>query len=74
MTPQNRPLDSLKTHKILELEFRKKGYWVGLDKHLECYEKPFRDLDISKAKLGNFLHNYRDGAPTSRQETETKSA
>jgi len=47
-------------YKILELEFRKNGHWVGLDKHLQHYEGAFRDLNISKSKLRNFLHNYRD--------------
>jgi hypothetical protein len=47
-------------YKILELELRKTGYWTGLDEHLIKYETKFADLKISKAKLKNFLHNYRD--------------
>jgi hypothetical protein len=47
-------------YKILEFELRKTGYWKGLDDHLKRYEKAFAELDISKAKLKNFLHNCRD--------------
>jgi hypothetical protein len=47
-------------YKILEFELRRTGYWKGLDDHIKRYEKAFAELDISKAKLKNFLHNYRD--------------
>jgi hypothetical protein len=47
-------------YKLLELELGKNGYWVGLDQHLHRYEGAFRNLDVSKAKLRNFLHAYRD--------------
>jgi hypothetical protein len=47
-------------YKILELELKTNGYWVGLEDHLSKYENSFRELNISGAKLKNFLHNYRD--------------
>lgn len=47
-------------YKILELELRKNGYWTGLDDYLKQYEQKFAGLHTSKAKLKNFLHNYRD--------------
>jgi hypothetical protein len=58
MTPL--PFKYLSLYKVLELEMRAKGRWIGLQELLVKFEKDFKALEISKAKLINFLHRYRD--------------
>ena len=47
-------------YKILELELRQNRKWVGLDEHLQNYERSFERLAVGNAKLANFLHSYRN--------------
>jgi hypothetical protein len=50
----------LSLYKILELEFRFKRKWQGLQQLLEPYEKEYKAMNVSPRGLVNLLHDMRD--------------
>ncbi len=50
----------LSLYKILELEFRMAGRWVGLQKLLVLYDDDYKALNISTRSLPNLIHEMRD--------------
>src|SRR5262249_45684015 len=50
----------LSLYKILELEFRVVGRWVGLQRLLEPYENDYKALNIGTRSLLNLIHEMRD--------------
>jgi hypothetical protein len=50
----------LSLYKILELEFRVAGRWIGLQKLLEPYNDDYKALNISERPLPNLIHQMRD--------------
>src|SRR5215469_16193382 len=50
----------LSLYKILELEFRLAGRWIGLQKLLEPYYDDYKGLNISMRSLPNLIHEMRD--------------
>jgi len=50
----------LSLYKILELEFRVVGHWIGLRELLAPYEADYKALNLSDRKLPNLIHEMRD--------------
>lgn len=50
----------LSVYKILELEFRVAGQWIGLRELLQPYEDEYRAQNISARSLPNVIHEMRD--------------
>ncbi len=50
----------LSLYKLLELELKVKGKWVGLSDFISPFEEEFRLLGVSKRPLSKFLHEFRD--------------
>jgi len=50
----------LSLYKILELEFRIAGDWIGLQELLAPYDADYKALNISKRKLSKLIHEMRD--------------
>ena len=50
----------LSLYKILELEFRVEGRWIGLQELLEPYDRSYKALNLSLRSLPNLIHEMRD--------------